>query len=101
MNIIKCTNCNNKFKWYQIICSIVFSRSHIIKCKKCNDSFKLTHNSYIIACLLILVIPLTITSSYVMFSNNLKPISFFIFILLQLIFSIIIPFVIKYEKLNK
>ncbi|MBC2396157.1 CXXC-20-CXXC protein [Clostridium acetobutylicum] len=99
MSVVKCTNCNNKFKWYQIVVSI-FNKSHTIKCKNCNSDFKLTHKSYIIGSLLSVVIPLTITIMYIIFNNNQPPISLFLFILLILIFSMVLPFIMKYEKLN-
>lgn len=99
MSVVKCTNCNNKFKWYQILGSIL-NTSHTIKCKTCNSNFKLTHKSFIIGSLLSIVIPLTITTMYIIFNNNKPPISFFLFILLILIFSMILPFIVKYKKLN-
>lgn len=100
MPVVKCSNCNNKFKWYEIIASVVFSKSHSIQCKKCNINFKLTHKSYIIGCLFSFIIPLTITSSYIIFNTNRRPISLYLFIFLILIFNSLLPFTMKYEKLD-
>jgi CXXC-20-CXXC protein len=95
-----CTNCGGKFNWIQVQKNVWGLIGYLkkVSCKKCGSEYQVSYSSGVLTNLLLILPPLL----YGMF---LTTYSFRITALIQLsmlfVISLFIPFIIRYDSLNR
>lgn len=90
----KCSSCNYKFRWAEILKSLVFCYSNLA-CHSCNTEYKITLPSRILTAILI-ALPLIIKIERKL---TFSPFYLFGFYVLYIgIVLICLPFILRYKK---
>ncbi|WP_084543982.1 TIGR04104 family putative zinc finger protein [Paenisporosarcina indica] len=96
MGIQKCCECKKRFKWSQILKSLILSYRPI-SCNHCGTKYKITYSSRYLPALLIFLPILVLLTPHA--KNQSFTIPFFITVALiySLLITMILPFLMKYD----